>query len=379
MRIQENANKIPMGELIENQVSLKTISYMKDILSSLSLVVFVINEKRQVVFANGQMLSKIGVSEAELLNGKRPGELLRCINSEKDPGGCGASESCKYCGILDTIVLSQKYNRKETSEAVLVLHNGYFQEQVDLEVTATPLEQPDGTYTIVSFVDISEKRRRQYMERIFFHDIINIAGSLRGVLDLIEGQELNEQKEFLKIASGLSEQIVDEIKNQRDMQMAEEGDLVVQEKTFLLREYLLSLSVHIQYHAVAVGKNICLAPRQMNVELNTDKALLGRVLVNMLKNALEETQKGGLVKYGWDFAGKNKIRIWVRNDGMMSDSVKAQVFHRSFSTKGKGRGLGTYSMKLLGERYLRGKVDFTSDESGTLFFIELPYERELSE
>ena len=35
----------------------------------------------------------------------------------------------------------------------------------------------------------------------------------------------------------------------------------------------------------------------------------------------------------------------------------ARIFQRSFSTKAeRGRGLGTYSMKLLGEGYLHGRV-----------------------
>lgn len=38
-----------------------------------------------------------------------------------------------------------------------------------------------------------------------------------------------------------------------------------------------------------------------------------------------------------------------------------RIFQRSFSTKGaKGRGLGTYSMKLFGETYLGGQVSFRS-------------------
>jgi len=39
-----------------------------------------------------------------------------------------------------------------------------------------------------------------------------------------------------------------------------------------------------------------------------------------------------------------------------------QVFNRSFSIKGGDRGLGTYSIKLLSERYLNGEVGFTSEE-----------------
>jgi sensor histidine kinase regulating citrate/malate metabolism len=49
-----------------------------------------------------------------------------------------------------------------------------------------------------------------------------------------------------------------------------------------------------------------------------------------------------------------------------------QVFMRSFSTKGVQRGLGTYSMKILGEQYLGGKVDFeTNPKNGTTFYIDL--------
>jgi sensor histidine kinase regulating citrate/malate metabolism len=62
----------------------------------------------------------------------------------------------------------------------------------------------------------------------------------------------------------------------------------------------------------------------------------------------------------------------VHNMSFMSPEVKLQVFMRSFSTKGMQRGLGTYSMKIFGEQYLGGKVNFTSDpQNGTTFFIDL--------
>jgi sensor histidine kinase regulating citrate/malate metabolism len=49
------------------------------------------------------------------------------------------------------------------------------------------------------------------------------------------------------------------------------------------------------------------------------------------------------------------------------------IFQRSFSTKGFGRGLGTYSIRLLTERYLKGSVSFTSSAlSGTIFRVRYP-------
>jgi Signal transduction histidine kinase regulating citrate/malate metabolism len=57
----------------------------------------------------------------------------------------------------------------------------------------------------------------------------------------------------------------------------------------------------------------------------------------------------------------------------MPREVQLQLFQRSFSTKGSNRGLGTYSMKLLTERYLHGSIAFTvSEEEGTTFFARYP-------
>ena len=57
----------------------------------------------------------------------------------------------------------------------------------------------------------------------------------------------------------------------------------------------------------------------------------------------------------------------------MTEAVRHQIFQRSFSTKGPGRGLGTYSVKLFTEQYLKGKVGFESLEGkGTTFFVSLP-------
>ena len=56
----------------------------------------------------------------------------------------------------------------------------------------------------------------------------------------------------------------------------------------------------------------------------------------------------------------------------MPDIIQLQVFKRSFSTKAKDRGLGTYSVRLLTTKYLKGKVSFISNEpDGTIFYVEL--------
>ncbi|MBY9021718.1 MAG: histidine kinase, partial [Candidatus Lokiarchaeota archaeon] len=67
-----------------------------------------------------------------------------------------------------------------------------------------------------------------------------------------------------------------------------------------------------------------------------------------------------------------KINYWVHNPGFIPQNIQLQIFNRSFSTKGHGRGLGTYSMKLLSS-FLKGTVTFTtSEENGTTFNVTIP-------
>jgi signal transduction histidine kinase len=107
------------------------------------------------------------------------------------------------------------------------------------------------------------------------------------------------------------------------------------------------------------------------LSISTDKVLLKRVLINLLKNALEASPKNATVVLNI-YRDENTIVFTVYNPGYMSVAVQSQVFQRSFSTKGAGRGLGSYSIKLLTERYLNGNVYFaTSEDNGTTFFVTL--------
>ena len=125
-------------------------------------------------------------------------------------------------------------------------------------------------------------------------------------------------------------------------------------------------------HYVALNRQIKILPKSVNIEFRTDLVLLNRILTNMLKNALEATPEKEKVLIGCE-SRDGKIVFWVHNDRVMPEEVKLQVFQRSFSTKGSNRGLGTYSIKLLGEKYLKGSVYFKSEaDFGTRFYLELP-------
>jgi sensor histidine kinase regulating citrate/malate metabolism len=93
----------------------------------------------------------------------------------------------------------------------------------------------------------------------------------------------------------------------------------------------------------------------------------------MVMNAVEALPLGGQAQI-WHERHAGRTTFVVQNPGCLAPEVVDRIFQRSFSTKAeRGRGLGTYTMKLLGESVLGGKVGFHSDwANGTRFFIELP-------
>ena len=105
--------------------------------------------------------------------------------------------------------------------------------------------------------------------------------------------------------------------------------------------------------------------------IQSDEVLLSRVLGHLIKNALEASSAGETVRVS--FENRGTPRFVVRNPSCMSERVQLQIFQRSFSTKSEsGHGIGTYSVKLLTERYLDGTVTFSSSRhEGTAFTVSL--------
>ena len=131
-------------------------------------------------------------------------------------------------------------------------------------------------------------------------------------------------------------------------------------------------------HEAAEEKTIEIDSKSQHIKFLIDRVLLSRILGNLIKNALEASQKGESVQVNCRLI-ENELEYKVSNQGHIPEAVQMQIFQRSFSTKGKGRGLGTYSIKLLAEKYLGGKIDFVSEEErGTRFFARFPVSPKMS-
>lgn len=330
----------------------------------------VLNSLRQIVHANDNVASFLATSSDALI-GLRLGEAVGCIHAHDPPAGCGTTEFCQFCGAAQATESSRLNHSKEVRECRILRAGHAACPALDLRVTATPVKLDGEPFTILALRDISAEKRRELLERIFFHDVINLAGGLHGVLQHMPELSDAEARALKHLATLQAEQLIEEIECHRDLTAAERGDLEVHPRPVAVRELLNRLCFLYGHHPVGEGK-VLTVEVEAGDTLTTDPVLLRRVLGNLIKNALEASQRGETVSVRFTSGPQGHV-FAVHNPAVMEEAVQAQMFQRSFSTKGKGRGLGSYSVKLLTERYLQGCVEFDSVVgSGTTFRVTLP-------
>lgn len=375
----EGAVELPKLDVRADSTTLKRQAAMFDgtlpaaLLDTVLSYVLVLNKTRQVVYANRKFLDFLNVGDLKEVEGMRPGEALGCEGSQEGLDGCGTSERCMRCGALRTIL--EGFASGQSSHEVRISRQGpQGMEAFDFRVSGTALKLNDEDFIIFAIEDISNEKRRRILERIFFHDLMNTVGGLRNLVEFLRDGLPEEQRKIAQIVYDVFRNMVDEIETQKLLQAAETGYLTANIHAINSRDLLLSIKSGFDHHEAAQGKVLRLDENSAFVSMSTDDTLVRRVLGNMIKNALEAEPEGGVVTFGCVHEeDTDEVTFHVHNPSCMPDEVRLQVFQRSFSTKGSDRGIGTYSIKLLAERYLGGTVWFTSTpEEGTTFYARWP-------
>jgi nitrogen-specific signal transduction histidine kinase len=385
------AERVSPEEVRRQYEKLAQLPFVRDFLDAVPNMAVVLNEQRQIVFANRAFAEFLGLKDSVELLGKshceafnclyadvlgaRPGEAVGCIRSRLTEGGCGTTLFCQTCGAVISIMNSQKLRTLDIQECRMVCgEEGPNETALDLRIWSRPIDVENEFFTIFSVVDISNEKRRKVLERIFFHDVLNTAGGVKGLADLLIQTELSEI-EIKDIASMISEsadQLIEEISDQRMLSAAESGDLEVSVQETSSLELLYRIIRQFHSYKIAKGKTLEVDVAAEHFELASDPVLLRRVLINLVKNALEAIDEGGKVTLG-AYSNGDSVYFTVHDAAVMPPEIQLQVFSRSFSTKGSGRGLGTYSIKLITEKYLQGHVLFVSNmEEGTRFTVRYP-------
>lgn len=325
-------------EILKKHDLVAAQKFFNEIFGAITGIGAVFDKNRQIVYANNDFLDWAGLKTTDSVLGKRPGEVISCIHAEEEPSGCGTSMACAYCGTINAILESQRTGLKSTKETrISTIVDGKLK-SLDLNTTSTPITLSGQLFYVLTFQDISNEKRRLALERIFFHDLLNSAGGLNGLLTILkEGTDPEEARELINLSEEASRNIIEEIMLHRQIRAAENGDLQVKIEPVNSIELLKSTIGKISFHEVGKNKQIVIADNSANIDFETDIILFQRVLINLLMNALEATIQEGSVITGVE-DHDDKIRFWVKNDQVISKDVRMQLFQDHLVLKAKAGG-----------------------------------------
>lgn len=369
----DNSQLAAAEELRRQSAYFADMFLTRHLLDAMPGMVLVLNRHRQIVFANRAFYKLSGRQETDDLVGLLAGDVLLCHVALDSASGCGTGAACATCGAL-VAMLSGLAGEESEQECMLLCRDGLAMQNLTLRVWSAPLVYADEQFTVLAGMDISHERRRLALERTFFHDILNLVGSIRGFAELME---IDDDIDPLYVSSRIqkaAQRVIDEIDAQRVLLAVEKGELKIDNHSLVSTDLLADIMELYEDQEIARERSLQISDDSVAVPFISDATLLNRILGNMLKNALEASLPGEVVTLGVSRTGQN-LEFWVHNSAVIPAEYQPRVFQRDFSTKGSGRGLGTYSMQLLGH-FLLGEVGFISAPGcGTRFTLSLPVER----
>jgi len=347
-------------------------STLREVLEVMQTIVLILNEDRQIIYCNSTSFELLGLDGCQAILGLRPGEALNCVHSADVEAGCGSGAFCHTCGAVNAILDLENTNTA-TRECRITTVNDGIESSLDLNVTASKVALAGKNVIMFSVQDISDTKRRNVLENIFFHDLLNTVSILQNSVELLSlSSDDTIKEEVTKLLPSVINRLTDEIQGQKQLMQAEGKILTTNIKYVSIGHFLTDLLEFYKCLDIGANKYIQIDEDLPPTVLPTDPTILGRIVGNMLKNALEATATGETINIGCSDGGEY-LHFWVQNPQVMDTETQLQVFQRSFSTRGINRGTGTYSMKLLAEQYLQGKVWFVSnEEEGTIFTVGVP-------
>ncbi|MDF1574164.1 MAG: hypothetical protein P1P86_03110 [Bacteroidales bacterium] len=218
-------------------MSIEASEFLDRVMAKTPYMFLILNDKRQVIYSNHLLMNHLGYQDMDKLVGFRPGELFSCIHSNKEPGGCGTSENCRYCGAVNAVLRSQKMNDLVIEEAMINMNINGKIIPANYNVSSKPFDWRGESFFIVTLEDISPVKRKEQLEKTFFHDIKNKAGTINGFLKLIQENGIGNGT-YLEIAErGISE-LLEDITYQQKLLEAEAGNMVIHAEPISVRTIL---------------------------------------------------------------------------------------------------------------------------------------------
>ncbi len=359
----ERTNSDTFASQIE---SVSNSPIMNKLLEATSGLLIVLNQDRQIVGLNETFLDSLGITDPTGIFGFRLGETLDCIHAAELPHGCGTTPHCVTCGAAIAMMSAICEDKPSEKTCALTVEKNGERHDKYLTIQARPFEVDGMRWILIFAQDITHQQSLTTLENIFFHDFSNILMVLAASSELL-AKQIPDNNLAGRILNA-SKRLCSEVTLQRFLSNQKDETSLISMKVVLVSDIREEIDQMIHDHPSSRNRTLEQKWPVGDVTINSDIHLVSRILVNMLLNALESTCDGGTVRLSTTVSDCD-ITWEVWNNAYILPEVQRRIFQKNFSTKGSmGRGLGTHSMKLLGEKYLLGEVSFSSSlEDGTTF------------
>lgn len=320
----------------ETFLSVSSHLVLTQLLDAMPIICLLLNEKRQIVFANRATLNFLQVKDRYALSGQRPGEALQCIHASEENGGCGATQSCRLCGV-DQALLSAHGAYEKDHNCRIVRNTGM--QTLVFRVSAVPTIIGGQSLILLTMVDVGHEKGR-ILASALSHTVFDAKGTMgeSGETESCPAEESdNEQEMPGQPAISLPE----DAEGQRGVDGNEDAESEAGPAAIDAHRLLEEIKDQFDDRPEAKGRLIRVAPESEQVTVRSDPVLLRRVLAGLITSALEASREKDVVLLGAD-ARHGTVEFWVRYS--RSTEAEAELSEGSFPPNSQGRGLGNFAI-----------------------------------
>lgn len=341
------------------------------VLNAVGGLLAILDKNRQVVALNKTFMEALGITDITDITdilGLRPGEFLECIHANEEPNGCGTTKFCVTCGAAISIVTSLTTNEPCERQCAMTANKDGKDVELVFSVRSYPVKIDGNGFIMLFIQDITKQEYRASLERIFFHDINNLLSVVSSMSEMAKKEFPSAVTENLFVACN---RLLREIQMQKYL-INQDNYLPLEKNDVVVNNILIELENIFKTHKASKGKYLTVNTLREPISIKTDISIIMRILSNMLINAFEASGEMEKITLFAE-ADKDIVTFNVHNSAYIPETVQIRIFQKNFSTKDQdGRGFGTFSMKLLGEKLLGGLLSFkSSPEEGTTFSLRL--------
>lgn len=245
------------------------------------------------------------------------------------------------------------------------------QAYAELAIKKSDVTVNDKSFTLFTITDLSRQMQAIEVEswekltRVLTHEIMNSLTPIQSIAENMSGKTSNQEiTEALDTISSSSRSLMQFVKNFREFSILPEAKMRAVYLKPLLESSIRIAESYIKEKHISIELT-CFPPELM---VYTDEALLSRVLINILKNAIEANPNN--ISIEADEKADESVEIRISNDGeLISEETAEHIFTPFFTTRSSGSGIGlSLSRRII--THLGGTLSLKTQPE-TCFFIRL--------